>query len=74
MTIPLALIESDVWPSIRQKIEVERAARLEGLLHSTPEGLLGAQQFIAALDWVVEQATPKMPGNQKDIYDDGDDD
>lgn len=72
MTIPLALIESDVWPSIRQKIQIERERRVEGLLHTTPEGLIGAQQFIAALDWVVEQAMPKMPENEKGIYDDDD--
>lgn len=72
MTIPLALIESDVWPSIRQKIEVERDRRVEGLLQVTPEGLRGEQKFIAALDWVLEQARPKMPDNDKGIYEDDD--
>lgn len=70
MSIPLALIESDVWPSIRHKIQAERERRVEGLLHTTPEGLRGEQQFIAALDWVVEQSRPATPDSDKGIYDD----
>lgn len=70
MTIPLELIESDVWPSIRRKIQEKRAECIEGLLHIHPEGLRGEQKFIAALDWVVEQAMPKKPDNEEPIYDD----
>jgi hypothetical protein len=72
MTIPLALIESDVWPSIRHKIQAERERLVEGLLGATPESLRGQQQFIAALDWVVEQAMPKPADNEKGIYEDDD--
>ena len=70
MSIPLELIESDVWPSIRHKIAAERERRLEGLLHTTSAGLLGEQQFIAALDWVVDQARPKLMEKEESIYDD----
>ena len=70
MTIPLELIESDVWPSIRRKIEDERARRVEGLVFVLPEGLRGEQQFIAALDWVVQQAQPKIYQDEESIYDD----
>lgn len=68
MTIPLALIESDSWSSIRNKIEIERARKMEGLLHTTPEGLRGEQQFIAALDWVLEQARPNQETDEEPIY------
>ena len=70
MTSPLDFIESDTWPLIRQKIEAERARRIEGLLHVGPDGLRGEQKFIAALDWVVDQAYPKAPDNEEPIYDD----
>ncbi len=69
MTIPLELIEADCWPSVRQKIADERARRIESLLYATPDVLVGEQQFIAALDWVVDLAKPKAEENEDPIYD-----
>ena len=60
MTIPLELIESDSWPSLRQRIADERAERLEGFRHvSTWEGFIRQQAFIDALDWIVAESRPK---------------
>jgi hypothetical protein len=70
MTIPADLSDPFAWPVIREKIAAERAERVEGLLHATPEGLRGDQQFIAALDWVVEQSQPPKQDNEEAIYDD----
>ena len=70
MSIPFDLTQSDIWSDLKRKIEKERAARLEGLLHVTPEGLRGDQQFIAALDWVLNEATPQPAPKEFSIYED----
>ncbi len=70
MTIPLDLLETEGWPMIRRKIAEERESRVNGLLHVTPGALIAEQAFIAALDWVVEQATPKPDEEEESIYDD----
>ena len=62
MTIPVELIESDSWPSLRQKIADERAERLEGFLHiSTWEAFLQQRSFVEALDWIMAESRPKRP-------------
>lgn len=53
-------IETDPWPVLKPKIMAERQRRIEGLLHvSTLEGMRQEQGWVAALDWVLEEATPK---------------
>jgi len=65
----MELLEGTSWPSVHRKINDERARRIEGLLHCDPDDLIGEQQFIAALDWVVDQATPKDEDDEDSIYD-----
>jgi acyl-CoA hydrolase len=66
----IELIESGDWPSLRRKIEAKRTEYVDGLLRVTPEALRGEQQFIAALDWVLEEAKPPMPDDREPIYGD----
>lgn len=69
MSMPFDLVDVESWPRIKAAIIKERIDRAEGLLHIAPEGLRGQQQFIAALDWVLEQANPPQPDNEEPIYD-----
>ncbi len=74
MTIPLELIESDVWPAIRQKISEERERRLSDLLNvATIEEMRAQQGFIEALDWVVNEARPRRQPTENDEDDQGQD-
>jgi hypothetical protein len=66
----IEMIDSGDWPSLRRKIEAERARKIDELLQVTPEALRGLQQFIAALDWVLEEANPPMQADKEPIYDD----
>lgn len=61
------LIETDPWPTLKPKIMAERADRMEALLRVTKEALPQQQGFIEALDWVLEEAKPKiMPRELED--------
>jgi hypothetical protein len=70
MTVPFDILEPEGWRTVQQKITEERARRIESLLHCAPDDLVGEQQFIAALDWVVEQAALKKDDEEESIYDD----
>jgi hypothetical protein len=77
LTLPFNITDPDAWPSIERDIKRERDRRIEGLLTVSPDALVGQQQFIAALDWVLELGQPKPPRDDRPIYDDmepGDDD
>ena len=54
MTLPFNITDPDAWPSIEREVLKERERRLAGLLTVSPEALVGQQQFIAALDWVID--------------------
>lgn len=69
MTLPFNITDPDAWPSIEREVLKERERRLAGLLTVSPEALVGQQQFIAALDWVIDLGKPK-PEPQEPIYDD----
>lgn len=59
MTIP-DLIETDVWPVLRFKIEKERAGRINDLVGvQTLDEMRRQQGFIECIDWVLEEAKPK---------------
>jgi hypothetical protein len=69
-----SILDSDTWINLKQKIKDERAIRLEGLMHATPQTIGGLQQYINALDWVLDQSEPKPEPQERDIYDDDEDD
>lgn len=61
------IIETDVWPVLRQKIHEERGDRLESLLHAqTLDGLTRQQGFIEALDWVMDASRSKPQSRNGD--------
>jgi hypothetical protein len=61
------LIETDPWPTLKPKIMREREDRLNALLHAaTLDGMRQQQGFIEALDWVIEEAKPKMAPREND--------
>lgn len=70
MSIPLDFIETDTWPDLRPRVQTERTARLQGMLFvATIDMLKYEQGFIAALDWVLEEAKPKpQPREDDDDY------
>jgi hypothetical protein len=70
MSRPIEILDPDIWPALRRRIEERRAECIEGLMQTTPEALRGNQQYIAALDWVLEEAKPKIFKDQESIYDD----
>ena len=65
------LIESDVWPRLREEIAAERRRRMEGLLNvATLEGMRKEQGFIECLEWVLDRANPPKPDDERpNIYD-----
>lgn len=70
MSIHFEIVDTEQWPAIRHKIMEERERRVDGLLHVTPEGLRGEQQYIAALDWVLLQAVKVNQEDPEPIYND----
>ena len=74
MTLPFNITDPDAWPSIERDIKQERDRRIEGLLTVSPEALVDQQQFIAALNWVIDLGQPKPQRDERPIYDDTDPD
>lgn len=66
------LIDPDQFVGLKRKIEAEREARIHGLLHTSVENLRSDQQYIAALDWVIELISPQRAPPPESIYDDDD--
>jgi hypothetical protein len=61
------LIDTESWPAIRGRIQIERERRIEGLLYVLDmHGLKKEQGFIEALDWVLEEAKPKPKVRERD--------
>jgi hypothetical protein len=65
------LIESDVWPRLRQQIEAQIEERLENLLNvATLDGMRQQQGWIECARWVLDQAKPPKPRDEgPGIYD-----